>query len=121
RAGPVCGEPEWELHRASSQRLLPPRRGPAVPRAVPPAFVSRTRPHQHPSPIVPVAISCHAGEWGRPSVSWCRTVSGLPRAPRIAYRRAVAETQLAPRAERTPLLPTLVRCCTALAATPPRL
>ncbi|HLS77145.1 MAG TPA: MBL fold metallo-hydrolase [Nocardia sp.] len=31
------------------------------------------------------------------------------------------ETQLAPRAERTPLLPTLVRCCTALAATPPRL
>ncbi|WP_245649771.1 MBL fold metallo-hydrolase [Nocardia shimofusensis] len=31
------------------------------------------------------------------------------------------ETQLAPRGERTPLLPTLLRCCTALAATPPRL
>lgn len=45
----------------------------------------------------------------------------LPCAPRIAYRRTVAETQLAPRAERTPLLPTLVRCCTASAATPPRL
>lgn len=40
------------------------------------------------------------------------------RSPTVA---SVPDSELAPRAVRTPTLPTVLRCCTALAATPPRL